>query len=388
MRVLLVTQDFPPDRGGIQTYSFELARGLEALGHHVGVLCPDVGATHEADRTLDVERVRVPGSWLFVPLLASMKRRIERERITHVVYAQWPLALWHLLQRGKRPPVPTVCLVHGRELLFSVLDPLTSHLLPRVFATFDASLPVSRPIERLLQETSRPAGMVRIVPPGVDAELFRPAAAERLREKHGLSGKKVLLSIGRLAARKNLPLLIDVMPELLRTEPEVRLVLGGDGPEKSKLEERVRSLGLEGKVVFLGAIADADLAAHYSAGDVFVLASLASSRDVEGFGIVLLEAAACGLPVVAARSGGMPDALDEGKTGLLYEPSDRNQLVSHLRALLSDDARRAAMGRNGRARIEREFTWKHNALRVAEVLQGCQDEGEGVDARAHDGSRA
>src|SRR5688572_29658108 len=218
MRVLLVTQDFPPDRGGIQTYSFELAKGLRSLGHEVVVLCPEVGAKHEADDLLDVKRIRVPGSWLFVPLLASMKRRIARERITHVLYAQWPLALWHLRLRGRRPPVPTLCLVHGRELLFSVLDPLTSRLLPHVFGTFDASLPVSRPIERLLVHTSRPSGEVHVVPPGVDAELFRPTDARDLRARYGLAGKKVLLSIGRLAARKNIPFLLEVMPDLLADE--------------------------------------------------------------------------------------------------------------------------------------------------------------------------
>jgi phosphatidylinositol alpha-1,6-mannosyltransferase len=360
VKLLLVTQDFPPDRGGIQTYCVELARALRGRGHDVIVVCPDVGKTHAADHAMTVQRLRGPGSWLFLPW-AAHARRLAKGR-THVLYAQWPLGL--LARTG----LPTGCLVHGRELLTSVLDPLTPWVLPRVFSHFDATFPVSRHVESLLRERAH-APHVHRVAPGVDVARFSSRPPERravLRAAVGLRPEHVvLLGLGRLAARKNFDRVIACMPALRAKNSAVRLVLGGTGPLEGALRAQVASLGLGECVQFLGELSDADLPDTYALGDVFVLPSRGGPRDVEGFGIVFLEAAACGLPAIATRAGGIEDAVADGETGILID----TDLEGALSRLVQDAALRKRYGAQARARIVNELTWEHTARGIERGFQ-------------------
>ncbi len=366
MRLLLVTQDFPPDRGGIQTYCHELALGLGRLGHEVRVICPDVGARHAADVELPVRRLHGPGSWLFLPWAARLRGLLRAHRPTHVLYGQWQLAVL------ARPGVPTGCLVHGRELLTSVFDPLTPWLLPRTFAHVDVAFPVSRHVEDLLRARAHPRRVARVAP-GVDPVRFAPSPRRaELRQARGLGREHVvLLGLGRLAARKNFDRVVACMPALRAARPEVRLVLGGSGPLEAALRAQVDRLGVADVVQFLGDVPDAELPDAYALGDVFVLPSRGGLRDVEGFGIVFLEAAACGLPAVATRAGGIEDAVRDGETGLLVQA---DELEAALQRLVQDASLRARLGTSARARILAELTWDHTARGIERGLQGFSAE--------------
>ena len=363
MRILLVTQDFPPDRGGIQTYCDELAQALEARGHAVAVVCPEVGRSY-ARPTVPVHRLRGPGSWLFVPWAARARALVRAHEATHVLYAQWQLAVL-----TPRLGVPAGCLVHGRELLTSVLDPATPWLLPRVFRGFEAAFPVSRHVERLLgARTSMVASKVHRVAPGVDPDRFAPRAPERragLRSAHGLGAEHVvLLGVGRLAARKNYDRVIACLPALLARNPNVRLVLGGTGPCAPALEAQARALGVTDQVRFLGELTDAELPDVYALGDVFVLPSRGARKDVEGFGIVFLEAAACGLPAVATRSGGIEDAVVDDVTGLLLPEDEPEALARALQRLVEDAELRRRFAVAARRRIVTSLTWDDTAAGI------------------------
>ena len=197
MDILIVTQDFPPEQGGIQTYVLELARGFLARGHAVRVICP--GTPKDANPLpglKDLVRLNVPSSFLFLPLLTYLPRYLRKNpAVTHVLYAQWQsaAAAWfvpaRLVSAGRaslrRLPGTrkSFCLVHGRELLTSVFGPLAPWLMRRAFRRLDAAFPNSREVMRLTRERAAPDCPLHLVHPGVDPELFRPADARFLRER-------------------------------------------------------------------------------------------------------------------------------------------------------------------------------------------------------------
>jgi phosphatidyl-myo-inositol dimannoside synthase len=376
MSVLLVTQDFPPDQGGIQTYCWELAQRLCAEGTPVRVLCPTPERRNGSPPAppaprglpLAIDRIDLHGSFLFAPLLGRMRRYLAAHPdIRTIVSAQWQVAVWQLAAPALAARYRRLCLVHGRELLTTVFGPLTRPLAARTLASMDEVLPVSAPVRRLLEDVlpARAGGpVVRVVPPGVDPALFRPVEAGDLRRRLGLGDARVVLSISRLARRKNVDGLVRAFVHVRAACPGSVLVIGGDGPERPRLEADVRRLGLGEAVRFLGRIPDDELVAHYNLADVFVLPGRERPGDVEGFGITLLEAGACERPVVAGRTGGMVDAVADGETGLLVEPGDDHALARALIALLGAPDRARALGRAARVRIVRELTWARCAERV------------------------
>jgi len=370
MDILIVSQDFPPEEGGIQTYVLELARRFIARGHDVRVICPgSPDAPAPLPGLKEIVRLRCIGSsFLWTRLLTYLPGYLRsRPSVSRILYAQWQGAAGALFSpKGGRKEYG---LVHGRELLTSVFGPLIQPTLMRkAFARFDGAFPNSNEVFRLTRTHARPHCPLHLIHPGVDPQAFRPVDAEFLRARYGLGDAPVIVSLGRMVARKNLRLLIEAMPAVRRALPGTRLLLGGTGPERESLMARAGELDLatgpEAAVLFPGRIADGEMAAHYSLADVFCLPSLASRKDVEGFGIVYLEAGACEVPVVGGRAGGVPDAVADGETGLLIDPASRSELEGALIALLSDRERRRAMGRRARERILKDFTWDACADRM------------------------
>jgi len=366
MDILIVSQDFPPEEGGIQTYVHELVRRFIARGQDVRVICPGrPDAAAPMPGLKEIVRLRCIGtSFLWTRLLTYLPGYLRsRPTVSRVLYAQWQGAAGALLapKAGRKE----FSLVHGRELLTSVFGPaLQPALMRRAFSRLDGAFPNSNEVLRLTRAHARPGCPLHLIHPGVDPQAFRPVDAGFLRARYGLGDAPVIVSLGRMVARKNLGLLIEAMPAVRRAAPGTRLLLGGTGPERDSLMARAGALGLEKDVLFQGRIAEGEMAAHYSLAEVFCLPSLASRKDVEGFGIVYLEAGACEVPVVGGRAGGVPDAVADGETGLLIDPGSRAELEGALIALLSDRPRRKAMGQRARERILREFTWDTCADRM------------------------
>lgn len=371
----MVTQDFFPGTGGIQAYMLELARHFLKRGHRVSVVCPGDANTPSpfaADADVDVIRLKIHSSWLFLPLLFRLRGILRRTRPDVVVYAQWQGTLPGLLLPRAARRHRSLCLAHGRELLTSVLWPFHGPLCRAAFRRADVAIPVSSAIEAMLRRIGRPAGRVAVVHPGVDATLFRPADATSraaARGRYNLGDAPVILSIARMVPRKGFDLLIRAMARVLAQKPEARLVLGGEGPEEPGLRALVRQLNMEHAVLFIGRIPAGELVAHYGMADVFAMPSRQGPRDVEGFGIVLVEAGACGVPAVATRTGGIVDAVADGDTGLLVAQEDEAALAAALLRLLNDPAEAARMGARARERILAGLTWEATGDRFLDLMR-------------------
>jgi phosphatidylinositol alpha-1,6-mannosyltransferase len=375
VRVLLLTWDFPPARGGIQTWMLELARRLPDARVHV--LAPAQRGDREFDRTSGVQVSRLASArlglwaWLAVLCLRTLWYcLVDRPDLVvcgHVVTAPAGLLARRLL--GIRYAVFT----YGYEVrrrrwkrLLGLLLRGASALAACSRFTRDAVLALGVPPER-----------VHVVYPGVDAVRFAPSTnggsstsplsppsphmwrgGQGVRP--GAGERPTLVSVARLAELyKGHDTLIRVLPLVRARVPGTRLRVAGDGPLREYLHRIAKSVGVDDAVEFLGEVADDSLPELYRTSDAFVLMSRESPSKggAEGFGIVCLEAAACEKPVVAGRSGGLVDAVDDGVTGILVDPEDPAAVAEALIAVLSDSALAERMGQAGRERVLARFTW-------------------------------
>lgn len=204
----------------------------------------------------------------------------------------------------------------------------------------------------LTDDWSQPAEKICVVHPCVNTNDFSqqehiPSNPDSLR----------LLTVGRLQARKGQDTVIQALNDLSGFFPSVNYTIAGDGGDKPRLESMARDLGVEDRVHFIGSVNDSDLRGLYASHDIFVLANRSIGRDVEGFGIVLLEAQAAGLPVIAGNSGGTSDTFIDKKTGFLINATDHHELVETIKNYLSNHTQRERIGRDGRAHVQRYFDW-------------------------------
>ena len=366
--ILIVTQDFPPVSGGIQTYLFERARHFHKRGHRVTVICP--GGLHTPSPLppeIPVLRIRIHTSWLFLPLMFRLPGILRRGGYTHVLYAQWQAALSELFVPRARKRHRALCLVHGRETLRSIFGPLHGFMCRLAFRRVDVGIPNSHAVLELTRRAGRPRAPLHLVHPAVDPHLFRPAPPEAVatvRRALGIPDEgPLVLGVGRMVRRKNMEGVLRAFATVRPEFPDAWLVLVGDGPERAKLEMLAAEWGCGERVRFPGTLSHEPFireygASVYAAADVFAMPCLDPERDVEGFGIVYLEAGACEIPVIGSRVGGIPDAVVEGETGLLIEPGNQAGLDAALRDLLRRPDRGRSLGRAARARILRGLTWE------------------------------
>ena len=365
MRLLFVTQDFPPDVGGIQTYSWELVRRwMKEVS--LRVIAPDRPEARGVDAELAASVARVPCEPEMLPLrgLPTVIREARAFRPDVAFHAQWQtVGTSFLAQRLTGFPRRIVCAAHGRELLFnplrgipvgeSVYDGLRRLLLriPNLF------VPVSRYTGGLLQEQGVHPATIRIAPNGVDPDRFYPIERVAVRERLALDDSSLLLTVGRLVPRKGLDTTIRALPALLEDVPDAQYIIVGSGPDEDRLRGLVNEHNVHDVVRFAGQVPWSDLLLYYNAADVFVMPSREDPPDVEGFGLVFLEANASGTPVVGADAGGVPDAIVDQQTGFLVPPSDPEALASALSSLLTNPERAHAMGDAGRKRAETVASW-------------------------------
>jgi phosphatidylinositol alpha-1,6-mannosyltransferase len=223
----------------------------------------------------------------------------------------------------------------------------------------------------MLEEFGVPRDKIHVVYPGVDPHRFHPRIdGSDIRRRFAPNGEILILSVGRLQRRKGHDLAIGAMARLARQFPTLRYVIAGDGEERERLEALVAWHGLGDHVHFAGALADEDLPRYYAACDVFLLPNRLDGRDVEGFGIVFLEAAACARPVVAGNTGGVPEAVEHGVSGLLVSGTEVGELSAVLATLARSSALRRRLGEAGRARVLANFTWNRSAAALGGV-QTC-----------------
>lgn len=370
-RVLVVTNDFPPRVGGVQQYVWNLVRNLPA--ERVAVLAPNWPgwAEHDAAQTFPVHRWPSTFLWPTPDLLRRVTAAAREHGSEVILFGHgFPLALLGptLADRG----FPYVVLTHGAEVWLAKM-PGPRAAMRRAFARASGITAVSRFTAQALERLLSPSSTLDVVHPGVDAARFSPDAdGTSVRERYGLEGRKVVLCASRLVPRKGQDVLLAGLRLLRDLVPDALLVLVGDGPYRSRLEELAGSAPV-GSVVFAGQVSDEELPAYYAAGDVFAMPcrSRWGGLEVEGFGIVFLEAAATARPVVAGRSGGAEEAMVDEETGLLVEGREPKAVAVAVASLLRAPEVGARMGRAGRLRVEQGFTWAHQTARLAEILRGA-----------------
>ena len=370
MTSLLVTNDFPPKVGGIQSYLYELWRRLPPEETHV-LTTPYAGAADwDAAQRFSIERVR-QRVLLPSPRLARRVDAMAREREADVIFLD-PVLPLGLVGRRLRA-APHVLVAHGAEVNVPGRLPGSRTLARRVLRAASGLVAAGEYPARVAARVAGAALPTLVVPPGVDPDRFRPLSPEdrgAVGGRFGLAADRPLvLGLSRLVPRKGFDVLIDAVAGL---DPVVQLAVGGAGRDAHRLARRAAERGITDRCTFLGRVPEADLADLYGCADVFAM--LCRERwgglEAEGYGIVFVEAAACGVPSIAGRSGGSHEAVVDGETGFVVDPHDSDGVRAALDRLLGDDALRERLGAAARKRAVEELAYDRQVERLLPVTRG------------------
>ncbi|MEV5143009.1 glycosyltransferase family 4 protein [Streptomyces sp. NPDC052727] len=378
-KTLIVTNDFPPRPGGIQAFLHNMALRLEpgrlvvyASTWKRGREGAEATAAFDAEQPFTVVRDRTT---MLLPTPQATRRAVGLLR-EHGCTSVWfgaaaPLGLMApaLRTAGAERLVATT---HGHEAGWAQL-PAARQLLRRIGDSTDTITYLGEYTRSRIAAALTPAAASRMVrlPPGVDEKTFHPASGgDEVRARLGLTDRPVVVCVSRLVPRKGQDTLIQAMPRILAAEPDTVLLIVGGGPYEKELRRLAHETGVAGSVRFTGAVPWSELPAHYGAGDVFAMPcrTRRGGLDVEGLGIVYLEASATGLPVVAGDSGGAPDAVLEGETGWVVRGGSVEQTAERIVALLADAELRRRMGERGRQWVEERWRWDLLAERLKALL--------------------
>ncbi len=374
--VVVVSEVFPPRIGGSGRLMYEI---YSRFGQPVTILT-DGDETELSQRgSLDVQVLALAGGWG----VTSPTQALSHLRAARIVRQHGSTGIVHCcraLPEGLLAGLaqltggaPYLCWAHGEELAYARTSRELEWLTRRVYAQARAVIANSRNTASLVEEFGVPAERLHVVHPGVDVARYRPRTRKPDTSADGRPEFR-MLSVGRLEHRKGHDLVIEAMAVLRDEFPDLRYHIVGDGPERTTLEQQIVRLNLSDVVTLLGAVSEQHLQVEFGDADLFILPTRQEPHDFEGFGIVFLEAAAAGLAVIAGRSGGVAEAVEHGRTGMVLDAVDVPAVTHAVRQMVLDGEQRAAMGRAGRRRTEREFTWDHAAARVRDIHAACLSE--------------
>lgn len=370
MRTLLVTNDFPPRPGGIQSFVHQLA--VRQPAGSVVVYASTWRGAEKFDAEQPFEVVREPTKVLLpTPGVARRAAALARARGCDRLWfgAAAPLGLLAAGLRRRAGIERVVAQTHGHEAGWTVF-PGTKMTLRRIARGADVVTYLGEYTRARLEPPLGQLTSLQRLVPGVDADVFHPNVdGAEVRARYGLSDRPVVVCVSRLVPRKGQDVLIRALPEIQRRVPGAALLVVGGGPNRARLQRLAAGIR---DVVFTGSVPPQDLPAHFAAGDVFAMPCRTRNGglDVEGLGIVYLEASATGLPVVAGDSGGAPEAVREGETGYVVDGRDAAQVADRVATLLADPDLAKRMGAAGRDWVEREWRWETQAERMHGLLRG------------------
>jgi phosphatidylinositol alpha-1,6-mannosyltransferase len=367
-RILLIAELFPPALGGAPNVLLDNCLFAARAGHAVRVLTAHAPGCEAHDAALGF-RVRRSRLWYFLknsrawnsPFFNRAARTLRLvELFLRCLFARYDI-LWlgNIEQTSlftvwlkKIRPLPFLVCIYGEEFQMYQRTPRSKAILDRVLRAADTITCLSDSWKQRLLCAGYDAGNIALLPVAVDTETFVPAADRAIpRDALGLRGyDPVLLTVARIVPRKGIDTLLGILPSLRRRYPNLGYLVVGEGEYRAELEKRAGQLGVSGAVRFTGPVTADALVNYYQAADVFVHPNreIPETGEVEGFGRVFIEAGACGIPVIGGDSGGTPDAIIEGKTGFLVNPTVPGEIEEAIRRLLDNPARREQMGRAGR----------------------------------------
>jgi phosphatidyl-myo-inositol dimannoside synthase len=380
MKTLLISgMYYPPVVGGLSQFTGQLATSLGK-----DRVCCLTGVTQQGrfaeDNGPNVYRIpsafadsrfRKVAGWGTALTQIMLRERPDVSMLTTI--DDGPLALWLRKYLG----LPFVVFAAGNEILDVIAEKWPKPL--RALQTANRVLAVSQYTATLVERAGVDPARIDVIYSGYDTERFRPLPPrEDLRRKllGERIGDKVILTVGNLVARKGHDVTIRALPNLLRQVPDVSYLIVGDGAYRNQLETLAVELGVRDRVIFAGKLPDEDLPDLYALSDVFIMPSRAQleQKDVEGLGIVFLEASGCAKPVIGGKSGGVPEAIQDGVSGLLVDPGDSEDVCRALTRLLTDPEFANRLGQQGHTRAVREFSWSKVAARVHGILDSVRQE--------------
>lgn len=376
-KILCITNDFGPRAGGIESFVIGLIERFPKNSITVYTSSQEGDAVFDA-MWLEKFGVKVirDRSKILLPTFRvgrSVRKIVRSEGIEKVFFgAAAPLGL--LASGLRRAGVKRiVALTHGHEVWWAKVFPFNL-AIRRIGSTVDHLTYLGEYTKGAISKALNPkakAAMVKIAP-GINTNHFSQSAfSSELRNSLGLKDAKVIVSVGRLVHRKGQDRLIEALPKIKLSVPNAHLLFVGGGPYKEHLESLVSKNGMNGSVTFVGRVQYAELAKYMCVGDVFVMPSRSrfAGLEVEGLGIVYLEASACGLPVVAGKSGGAPDAVLEGVTGFAVDGTNLDEIADTTVRLLSDLETARQLGAQGKKWVEENWRWEIWAQKFQSLLQ-------------------
>jgi len=381
MNIALLTDSFLPHAGGSRVYYFNMFKRLsEQHGDHVSILTKKVPGWEVFDAsvktdTLRIERHAYPlPNWKYhqaPKVMPDLFRTLRMLRARHVsllhagdLFPQGVVCMW--LKRMLK--VPYIVYAHGEEITQTDNSRYAYRIRDQIYRNADIVIAANEFARQNLIRIGIKDTSIQKLTPGVDSERFAPQPPrEDLMRDLQLSGKTVILSVGRLVPHKGHSVILSALARLSGSTINYHYLIVGEGPNKASLMSLVADLQLSDKVTFVGKIPESDLADFYRLSDLFVLANREVKGEMEGFGMVFLEANAAGKPVLGGRTGGTGEAIVENSTGILVNPEDVDGVAQSLELLLSNVELRGRLGKAGRHRAVADFSWSERARLLHEI---------------------
>jgi len=367
VRILIIAPQFPPVIGGISTYSYEVARNLVRCGEQVVVLTASPRMDSELECQYSFELFSI--GWLRpifkIRFLIGQAVRIvamffytfwicisKRVKIIYCTYYEAGIAARPI---SKLFNIPYFLTIHGTEI--SNLKDIVGHMVRFSLGGTSGFIVLARRQKSSLLGLDIPDSLIHVVPHGVDIKKFSSGSEyQGIVKKHRLDGRRVIITVGNLVERKGHDMVLKCLTNVIKEVPDTVYLIVGDGEQKQSLMKMVKEFDLSEHVVFTGRVPDRELLQYYNACDAFIMPSREIDGDIEGFGIVFLEANACSKPVIGGKSGGISDAVQEGVSGVLVDPLDVDEISQALITLLTNSELAERLGRQGRKRAEDEFS--------------------------------
>ena len=375
LRSLLITLDFPPRLGGVANSWSNLLRYLPAAD--VVVLAPEMDGSLAFDRRqnylvyrgalISQRKYFWPRWW---PLLRQTMALIKAEKIKRLLVAEVLPGGSIAFILKKIWNISYVISCHGLDIKFAQKTVWHRFLLKKILQNATRVVVNSRYTGELLKELVSSDKVTIVYPcPNIEKPQYSVDTYTKVRKDLGLSGRRLILSVGRLVERKGFDQVLRIMPELLRRYGNIFYAVVGRGPDQARLERLIREYELTDSVRIFNEVSDEELSVFYEVAEVFVMPSRElMAGDVEGFGIVYLEANAFGLPVIGGRSGGVPEAVEHNKNGLLVDPLNSNELFQACAALLDNPIKRRELADNGKRRLLQVYNWEKQGQILFDLL--------------------